>query len=345
MTVETNLRSDADEIPATSLPATWVENYQWLAMDDDRTGIVCHIGTHAQDPSLWHVVFGLSFASGEVLVHKSVGRAPDARSPGTSEVWTRCDKASKRWTLDAYTGVQSTTFAELGDGLLRDRETIPCRATITLDAFGPIWEPGKVPGHPEMGHFHYEQPLRVTGDIELRGQRHQFDGYGYRDHSRGPRDMSQVSHSTWCNGVFPSGRTFCSVTVTRTSGDVMSLGAILDRSGTIEDARLGKIPELHDAAHNPIAFDLTLEDSSGATHEIFGEVAGGATWSMIGGSECCLGTAVDDPEAYILPQSIIRWRWNDEVGYGLADRCSRSDRLMQITSSIRSAGSQRPSSR
>ena len=35
-------------------------------------------------------------------------------------------------------------------------------------------------------------------------------------------------------------------------------------------------------------------------------------------------TAVDTADAYLLPQSIIRWEWDGETGYGLADRCGLS---------------------
>jgi hypothetical protein len=333
MTIDRPLGDSEAECPAVQLPDGWVENCQWLALDARGIEIVCHIGTHASDPSLWHVVIGVSLSDGTVYlpqprntglsdVAKSVGPQPDVRSAGTALHGVRCEDPYRLWNLGAHGGFLPTTLEELAAAPLGDRLSVPLRVSLQFQAFGPVWQLDQLHDHPEVGHFHYEQPMQVSGVVHVGGEAHSFNGYGYRDHSRGPRHMGEVAYSSWCNGVFPSGRTFGSLVVTRNSGETLSLGALLHRDGAIEPAQMPDHAPVYDAAHNPRTFAITLIDRDGRYHGIEGRVAGGATWSIVGGSECCLGTLVEDDDAYILPQSLIRWEWDGEVGYGLADRCA-----------------------
>jgi hypothetical protein len=85
---------------------------------------------------------------------------------------------------------------------------------------------------------------------------------------------------------------------------------------------------MSDPFHEPLDITVTLRAAGGAEHRISGRVSGGATWSIVGGSEFCLGAAVGCPDAYLLPQSIVAWEWDGETGYGLADRCGRIDYLL-----------------
>ncbi|EUA51301.1 hypothetical protein I552_2242 [Mycobacterium xenopi 3993] len=58
---------------------------------------------------------------------------------------------------------------------------------------------------------HYEQLTKVTGQLAIDSVTTEFDGYGWRDHSRGARDASTLT--TWgghviTGAVMPSGRAF-----------------------------------------------------------------------------------------------------------------------------------------
>jgi hypothetical protein len=298
-------------------------------MDGDGVGVVLHLGTHPEAGSLWHSLSSVSFADGRVFVAKSVGPAPDERTAGSALHRSTCRQPFAAWDVLGDGGYQLTSFEELAEGPLTDRPTTPVGIELRFDAFGPIWDPAGHAAHPEWGSFHHEQPMKVTGVVEVGGEVHHFDGLGYRDHSRGPRDMRAVSHSHWSNGVFPSGRTFCSLQVHR-GDDVQTRAAILHADGTQEDIELVEVPELVNAAHQPLDISLAFTDSTGARHDVSGHVSGGATWSIVGTSEFCLGAALAVDDAYILPQSIVRWTWDGEVGYGLTDRCSRADRLVAM---------------
>jgi hypothetical protein len=304
-----------------------VENYQWLAMDSSGLGLLCHAGTYPGDGTLWHTLSAVSLPNGAVYVAKAVGRAPDPACAGTALHHLRCEGPFSRWRFCADAGFQPTTLAELGTGPLPDRPTVPLTVDVAFDAFGPLWNPKGSGAQPEWGSFHLEQPMRARGRVSIGGTVHRFDGYGFRDHSRGHRDLRNVEHSYWCNGVFPSGRTFASLQVTNLDGHCESRAAILD--GTeFTDATLLVPPALSDPFHEPFDLTVTLRDGEGTEHRISGRVRGGATWSIVGGSEFCLGAAVGRPDAYLLPQSIVAWEWDGETGYGLADRCGRIDYLL-----------------
>lgn len=297
-----------------------VENYQWLAMDDAGVGLICHLGTFPGDGTLWHTLSAVSLPSGEVHVAKAVGRSADTTAAGTPLHGMRCESPFERWRFHADAGFQPTDLAELGSGLLRDRPTVPVVIDVTFSTVGPIWDPAGSDRQPDWGTFHLEQAMRGAGTVRVGNELRTFDGLGFRDHSRGHRDLRAVESSFWCNGVFPSGRTFASLQVTNRDGHTESRAAISD-GGPFVDASLVETPAIHHPDHSPRAIELTLADEAGDAHEIHGVVAGGSTWSIVGGSEFCLGAAVDQPDAYLLPQSIVRWEWDGETGYGLADRC------------------------
>lgn len=308
-------------------PAT-VENYQWLAMDSAGVGLICHLGTVPGDGTLWHTLSAVSFSPDEVYVAKAVGRPADAASAGTPLYGMRCEEPFERWRFSADAGFQPTSFEELATGLLRDRPTVPVSVDVAFDVAGPQWNPAGSDAQPEWGSFHLERAARVTGTVRVGDREHHFDGLGFSDHSRGHRDLRNVEHSFWCNGVFPSGRTFATLQVTNRDGHTESRAAISDGNEFV-DATIVQTPAIHHPDHSPLDISVGLHDSHGTEHTITGRVSGGATWSIVGGSEFCMGAAVDVPDAYLLPQSIITWQWDGETGYGLADRCGLTDYFAQ----------------
>lgn len=309
-------------------PAT-VENYQWLAMNDAGIGLICHLGTAPGDATLWHTLSAVSLPSGEVYVAKAVGRPADTASAGTPLHGMQCEAPFERWRFHADAGFQRTDFAELGAGPLHDRPTTAVAIDVAFTMAGPVWNPAGSEDQPDWGTFHLEQAIRANGTVQVGAEKFDFDGLGFRDHSRGHRDLRNVEHSFWCNGTFPSGRTFASLQVTNRDGHTESRAAISD-GGPFVDARIVETPAIHHPNHDPLEIKLVLGDNDGTDHQISGLVSGGATWSIVGGSEFCMGAAIDVPDAYLLPQSIIKWNWDGETGYGLADRCGLTSYFTEL---------------
>jgi hypothetical protein len=63
---------------------------------------------------------------------------------------------------------------------------------------------------------HFEQAMRVRGEIELRGRRYPVNGYNIRDRSWGklrPEESMSLPPVTWCTGTFNDGFSFnCTAT-------------------------------------------------------------------------------------------------------------------------------------
>jgi hypothetical protein len=53
---------------------------------------------------------------------------------------------------------------------------------------------------------HFQQTIRLLGAIQLDGVRHDFNRTGVRNHSRGPRNMSNRHSHVLTAAPFPSGR-------------------------------------------------------------------------------------------------------------------------------------------
>lgn len=314
---------------------TWTENYQFLGLGPNGVGLVAHFGTLPGSSELWHAVAGVSLPDGRVYAAKSVGPPPDARCGGSALLAARCYTAFDRWAVEGHLGWQVTSHRQLADGLLPDGRSVGGHLEVTFDAAGPVWDlaaDADEDRHPEWGHFHYEQPLRMRGVFTVDGTDHHLEGFGYRDHSRGPRDMRDVSHSSWCNGTFPSGRWFGSLQVHRMNGDVGGMAVVGDPEGTIHDATILEMPRMDDERGNPR--DVTAAfTADGTTHRITGRLGGGANFSIVGTAEFCLGTARDVPDAYLLQQNLFAWSWDGDTGYGLTDRCSRIDQLIRSSRS------------
>lgn len=83
---------------------------------------------------------------------------------------------------------------------------------------------------------HFEVAGRVTGYIERNGHRIEVCGYGYRDHSWGPRDWSAgMPNHRWFTGTLEGKLSFAAITAQAPTGRISRVGYI-HRYGRIEHA-------------------------------------------------------------------------------------------------------------
>jgi len=119
------------------------------------------------------------------------------------------------------------------------------------------------------GAQHYEHAGRVSGAIEIDGERHSFDGFGQRDHSWGVRDMRVPSNWRWFSGQFQGEMCFNAIKVEilafRASGGYVfhkgKAEAITDWSFKVE---------LDDSQRWAKRFGLTMRTASGERFEVSG---------------------------------------------------------------------------
>jgi hypothetical protein len=300
-----------------------LENYAWYGHDPESGfGFVAHQGTMPEDPMLWHAVIYVHLPDGRQLVAKDVAPRPGPDTVGTSVHRFTCMEPFDHWRITFYGGCRLVSSDDLEGGLVRDGRSTPVQIDLELRAAGPAWDPAASEGRAEgWTDLHHEQALSMRGAVTSGGNTwHIAQGVGYRDHSVGPRDLRQLATHSWCNGAFPSGRSFGSLEVGHLDGG-RTTRAYVVFDGTIEDARIVEMPAMANVRAEPETFVVRLATRDGEAH-IDGSLVPNrnANFSVAGPAEWTIGTAVGSDGTYFLAQRLVRWEWDGEIGYGMADR-------------------------
>lgn len=175
----------------------------------------------------------------------------------------------------------------------------------------------------DSGRGHFEQSGRVTGTIELDGQRWQVAGYGVRDKSWGPRDWGagdsgrgpQVSQSSepkpfvnWFSMNFGEHAALGGSCFRHNDGEMKGEGW-LQRDGqscALRDVVIATDYRADSIIHTGVR--LSAETASGEKIEMTGEVL----------SVC--PTKIPMPGgATFVNEGLTRFTWGDRIGYGIAE--------------------------
>jgi len=168
----------------------WCEN-MLFAVHDPGTNVSLwlHLGTVPNDWSMWHDMCYATLPGDEgVLSMWSFHRTAPELRPGGANTRFRCIEPFRRWhvSFDGY-GLP-TTNAEMAAG--RAVEGVKQRFFVDLEIefVTPVWDMHH-DGMSDQGWAkeHYEQLYHATGTVQFGEQTLPFDGYGWRDHSSGPR--------------------------------------------------------------------------------------------------------------------------------------------------------------
>jgi hypothetical protein len=81
---------------------------------------------------------------------------------------------------------------------------------------------------------HFEVAGRVTGEVTYENRKVSIDGYGYRDHSWGPRDwqIGMLNHR-WFTGTLGAELSFAAITAQAQSGRLIRTGYVRRKGETI----------------------------------------------------------------------------------------------------------------
>lgn len=80
---------------------------------------------------------------------------------------------------------------------------------------------------------HFEVAGTVTGHVSYRGRRVEVRGFGYRDHSWGPRDWDNgMPNHRWFTGTLDGAMSFAAITAQAPSGNISRVGYV-HRQGQI----------------------------------------------------------------------------------------------------------------
>jgi hypothetical protein len=176
---------------------SWCEN-MLFALHDPHTNVALwlHLGTVPNDWTMWHDMNYAVLPNGDVLSMWGHTRTPPERRPAGPNTQFRCIEPFRRWhvTYDGY-GLL-TTQQEMTEGRARDGAKQRFFVDVDVEFITPAWDMHTASVHAtgkggmdsqEWAKEHYEQLYHATGTVQFGDATYPFDGYGWRDHSSGPR--------------------------------------------------------------------------------------------------------------------------------------------------------------
>jgi len=176
----------------------WSENLLFALYDPaSDVGLWLHLGTVPNDWTMWHEMnYALLPGDEGVLSTWSYHRTAPERRPAGAGLELRCLEPFRRWTLtfDGY-GLH-TSNEEMESGLARVGPNKRFVVDLEVECVTPAWDAhaaaNEQTGRGSMvdqgwAKEHYEQLYRARGTVNFGVADIAFDGYGWRDHSRGPR--------------------------------------------------------------------------------------------------------------------------------------------------------------
>ena len=338
----------ATELPLVDTPDTpdWSENYCFDGFDPARDfGFWLHLGRWQRQTDIWREQVLLYLPGGDHLLIRSYGAGAHETGPGGALQRFTCEEPGRRWRLQ-YTGpARRVTLDEMMAGAknhITDGPYVFVRFDLLFEGITPIWDMGDMVGE-NWASFHYEQHGRITGTVDYEtadGPRRTLDiaGNGYRDHSRGVRDLTNFGGFYWNHAVFPSGRSraarlpishfpsgrgFSVVHSYKWDGTTSSPGvsrAVIFDEGRILPAELVSVPLLDGSrALPPESYTLRLRSELGEM-EIEGRPKRTVAQSSDRSNNQCDGIATPDIGVLYCFEQPTEYRWNGEVAPGWTER-------------------------
>ncbi|WP_375500704.1 hypothetical protein [uncultured Jatrophihabitans sp.] len=314
---------EPDDVPMFS------ENF-WFVGYDHASGVghYLHLGADPRDFSTWTEQLVIVVGTEQFYFHWDQGteRAPD-RVAGPRMVLQNIEPF-RTWKLTYDGPAAPSTLTELKAGPIS--KTIDQTATVSLDLDVETVAPtflaaaGGQHATPHEGQAfssHYEQMYRVNGTITVAGHTHVIGGFGLRDHSRGPRDLTGWGTHALFGGAFPSGRAFGLFTVVGRDGTVRLEDGYVYDAGTYRRAIKTEHTPLTDINATPgetVHVRLHLDD--GDIVEITGETITAALLTFEGAADGGPGVDRANPEGTVLMEAFPRWNWDGELGGGILER-------------------------
>jgi len=281
---------------------------------------------HSWDNRLYHANF--AFADGRVLHDTGRGAVPDVLDAngqptifGAGPMTFRMIEPFRRWVM-TYDGMVRDTHVDAQ--IAEDDESgsrIPLKYEVELEMVAPAWvqdnSPEKVAlmSEQERGDaesmgigWRLEQLCKASGTLTVDGETRSFNAVGNRIKRQSVRPMMQFRGHVWQAATFPDGRGFALCTYPPLPDGSTYNDAYVFVDGVMHEARATRIPWLRRLDPRGDDVSLTLESEVG-------------TFEIAGTSE--LATfRVNNREmgGFTLQQSGTRYRWDDQVAYGMIER-------------------------
>ena len=297
---------------------SWTENLLFTPYDPVHDiGMWLHLGTVADMWEMWEdrVLIALPEEQG-VLSMWAYHRTAPERRPAGSNLAFRCEQPFRKWRITFDGFCVRSSYAAMRSGLLTDGPKSHVRVDLHVDCRTPVWDAetaGAGMAEQSWAREHYEQLARVVGEITVDGKTTEFDGGGWRDHSRGPRGADALKN--WgghviAGGVMPSGRGFGLCRYWAPDGHTTLEGAYVVSAGQLRHVRVVRVPPPALLARDGETFAFEIDGD-----HVSGTVRSSLWLSMADG----LPYGVTDPaRAYTVSWAQVIW--GGETGHIYIER-------------------------
>lgn len=248
MTSVLNTLPVEDDYPRTTFPDVpfWTESYaHWAYPKEGDFGIYVHYQRKATDPRIWKCMTTLLLDDGSAYVMKAFGPQADDSGPGPSTMKTTIRSPGENYHFVMDGCAMKVNQEDLWNGELRDTVVEAVCIDFELDALAPLWcmDASRLKAQSNAAmHAHYEQAHTSTGLIRLAGGQRKFEGYGYRDHSYGPRTYNNMGDGNLVFGVFPSGKALWFMYTENADGSAGICEGAVYCDGLLEPAQIESPP-------------------------------------------------------------------------------------------------------
>ena len=312
--------------PRTDVPL-WNETWFFSTWSPaSETGIFIHAGADAADPELFYAQVIAYLPGGELAVDRSWGHPqPPNLAVGPFSITT--EQPLKRWRLRYGGAAERTTSDASGRAPVGAGFAVPMSFDIEIAAAAPVWDMFKaseIP-HTDWAGIHHEQVTTARGQLSVGTDSWTLDGYGFRDHSTGPRDFARIGGDRFWGFVSPTtGRSFQGINVWNRDGDLELSSGAYQSEGTLEIINGGiELTGLDDTLGNPRDLELMFTRPEGEEIEASGRIVHTVTITIDDPNHNINGALLErDP--LILSESQVRFDWPDgDVFYGHLERVAR----------------------
>jgi hypothetical protein len=304
----------------------WSENLLFAGVDaDNGTFFYHHLGLVNGAPDVWRGDFAFCYPDGRQLLQVTFGNdeAGNVISDGTLRC--ECIEPLKSWRI-TWEGAAYLTDAETNRNnfLAVDQLPVGVKFDIRWEGTVPMHE-AKRGGELVSGfNTRYEQAGQYYGTLEVNGERMILNGYGYRDHSVGPRHYKDFTGHVWHVGVFPSGKMFGALVMDENHELKWGAPYVALEDGELREADYVSgpwwKPEWNDYDEKTYEFVITVE---GQEHRIQGENLGyGYYWTCMDPSQLNYGMdpkrAVSE-QMWLCREIVTKWTWDGEETLGFIE--------------------------
>ena len=199
-----------DELPLRDIPGEkhWSENYCFFGHDyESNVGLYLHIGRWAQDPRIWREQVYIYLPDGTSLSYRSLGCGDASQGPSGALLRLTCRTPGELWQANYEGPTIHTDPLMLLSGPLRESILEKMSLHIDFKGLGPPMM-YKIEENSTIGRWHYEQEIALDGVVNFAGREYRIKGHGWRDHTRGPRYLSNLRGHVNTSGRLPDGTFF-----------------------------------------------------------------------------------------------------------------------------------------